>query len=220
MFRIKICGVTKPEDAVAALQAGADMIGLNFYSQSARYVSPEKAARIAAEVPQTTGVFVNATADEIHRTVEQVGLDWIQLHGDETPELVAEIQSQLPLIRVQFLGKHGLQGIAEDVAACTELGRPPRAVLVDATVEGEYGGTGKTADWPALANHREVMEKVPLVLAGGLQAENVAAAIATVQPDAVDTASGVESSPGVKDTQKMQSFIRNAKAAFAQLDSK
>lgn len=220
MFRIKICGVTRPEDAVAAVQAGADMIGLNFYPQSVRYVSPKQAASIAAEVPQTTGVFVNATADEIHRTVEQVGLDWVQLHGDETPELVAEIKSQLPLIRVQFLGKHGLQAIAEDIAACTELGRPPTAVLVDATVEGEYGGTGKTADWPALANYREVMGKVPLVLAGGLQAENVAAAIATVQPDAVDTASGVEGSPGVKDTEKMQSFIRNAKAAFAQLDSK
>lgn len=220
MFRIKICGVTKPEDAVAAVQAGADMIGLNFYPKSARYVSPERAERIAAEVRQTTGVFVNATSDEIHRTVEQVGLDWVQLHGDETPELVAEIQSQLPLIRVQFLGKQGLQGIAQDVAACTELGRPPTAVLVDATVEGEYGGTGKTADWPALANYQKVLDKVPLVLAGGLQAENVATAIATVHPDAVDTASGVESSPGVKDAQKLQSFIRNAKVAFAQLDSK
>ncbi len=214
VFRIKICGVTSVDDACAAVQLGAEMIGLNFYASSPRYVSPEQAQAIAAEIPQTTGVFVNASAEEVNRIAESVGLDWVQLHGDEPPEMLADIRSDLPIIRVCCLDERGIGVIADDLEACRTKGREPAALLVDATVPGEYGGTGKTADWAALENYQNWLGEVPLILAGGLYAGNVAEAIAAVEPTAVDTASGVESSPGVKDAAMMQALIKAAIAAF------
>lgn len=215
MFRIKICGVTTVEDASTAVHLGADMIGLNFYSGSPRFVSPAQAEAIAAAVPLTTGVFVNENAEQVNQIAEEVGLDWIQLHGDEPPELLAEIRGNLPIIRVCCLDERGLAAIAEDLEACRKNGREPDAILIDATAAGQYGGTGKTADWPALENYRQWLGEVPLILAGGLKPDNVAAAIAAVAPTAVDTASGVESEPGMKDPAKMRSFIKAAKSAFA-----
>ena len=214
MFRIKICGVTTVDDARAAVQMGAEMIGLNFFAGSPRYVSPEQAQAIADEIPQTTGVFVNASAEEINGIAESVGLDWVQLHGDEPPEMLADIRTNLPIIRVHCLGERGVEAIADDLEACRAKGRAPDAVLVDATVAGQYGGTGKTADWAALKNYGDWLGEVPLILAGGLRAENVGEAIAAVGPDAVDTASGVESSAGVKDAVKMQAFWAAAVTAF------
>ncbi len=190
------------------------MIGLNFFAESPRYVSPEQARVIAAEIPQTTGVFVNASAEEINAIAESVGLDWIQLHGDEPPEMLADIRTDLPIIRVHCLGKHGVGAIADDLEACRAKGRAPAAVLIDATVAGQYGGTGNTADWAALKNYGDWLGEVPLILAGGLRAENVGKAIAAVRPDAVDTASGVESSPGVKETAKMHAFIEASLVGF------
>ncbi|NOZ41131.1 MAG: phosphoribosylanthranilate isomerase [Planctomycetes bacterium] len=218
MFRIKICGVTTVDDACAAVQLGAEMIGLNFYAKSPRYVSPEQAQVIAAEIPQTTGVFVNASAEEINGIAKSVGLDWVQLHGDEPPELLADLRSDLPIIRVRCLDERGVGAIADDLEACRTRGREPAAYLVDATVPGQYGGTGKTADWAALKNYRDWLGEIPLILAGGLIAENVAEAIAVVRPDAVDTASGVESEPGVKDAGKMQTFCEASAAAFGKED--
>jgi len=212
MFRIKICGVTTVNDARSAVQLGAEMIGLNFYANSPRYVSLEKAQTIATEVPLTTGVFVNASSTEINRIAANVGLDWVQLHGDEPPEMLADICSDLSIIRVRCLGEGGIGSIVDDLEACRVKGREPDAVLVDATVPGQYGGTGKTADWLALKNYRDWLGDVPLILAGGLQAKNVAEAMAAVWPTAVDTASGVESSPGVKDIAKMRAFIKAAQA--------
>ncbi len=214
MFRIKICGVTTIDDARAAVQSGAEMIGLNFYAESPRSVSPEQAQAIAAEIPQTTGVFVNTSAAEVNRIAESVGLDWVQLHGDEPPELLADIRTDLPIIRVRCLGAGGVGAIVDDLEACRNKGRAPAALLVDATVAGQYGGTGKTADWDALKNYGDWLGEVPLILAGGLRAENVGKAIAAVRPDAVDTASGVESSPGVKDAVKMQAFCEAAAKVF------
>jgi len=150
VFRIKICGVTKTDDALAAVLAGAGMIGLNFFQGSPRYVEPAQAQDIAAAVPQSTGVFVNASAAEINRIADSVGLDWVQLHGDEPPELLADLRTDLLIIRVRCLDERGLSGIADDLEACRARGRDPTAVLVDATVAGKYGGTGKTADWTAL----------------------------------------------------------------------
>jgi len=219
VFRIKICGVTTVDDARAAVQSGAEMIGLNFYADSPRYVSPEQAQAIAseaitAEISQTTGVFVNASAEKINGIAERVELDWVQLHGNEPPEMLADIRSDLPIIRVYCLGERGVKAIVDDFEACRTQGRKPDVVLVDATVAGQYGGTGKTADWAALENYRDWLGDIPLILAGGLRAENVAEAISVVQPAAVDTASGVESSPGVKDAAKMQAFCAAAKRAF------
>jgi len=217
MFQIKICGVTTPDNALAATRAGADMIGLNFYSASSRYVAPDEARTIAAVVPKTTGVFVNATADEINRIAEQVGLDWVQLHGDEPPELLADIRADLPIIRVRCLEGRGLAAVAEDLESCRENGRSPTAVLIDATVAGEYGGTGKVADWSALRDYQKCLGEMPLILAGGLHAGNVTEAILAVRPFAVDTASGVESLPGVKDAGKLRSFIQAAQIAFDEI---
>lgn len=190
------------------------MIGLNFYQDSPRYVAPDQAQKIAVEVPLTTGVFVNATDDEINSIADSVDLDWVQLHGDEPPEMLADLRDDLPIIRVYCLTERGLAAVAADLEKCNASGRSPSAVLVDATVAGQYGGTGKTADWQALAGYQKWLGQIPLILAGGLHPDNVGAAINSVLPFAVDTASGVESAPGVKDPQKMQSFVRVAKSAF------
>jgi len=215
MFRIKICGVTSCHDALAAVRMGADMIGLNFYADSPRYVEPELAQSIAATVPRTTGVFVNASAGQINRIADMIGLDWVQLHGDEPPELLADLRADMPVIRVRTVDQRGLSAVVDDWEACRARGREPAAVLVDAAVAGQYGGTGKTADWSALSDHRKWLGEIPLVLAGGLHAGNVGEAISVVQPAAVDTASGVEISPGVKSLEQLRSFTKAAQAAFA-----
>jgi len=217
MFRIKICGVTSCDDARAAVQVGADMVGLNFYADSPRFVDPELAREIAAAVPQTTGVFVNASAAQINRIADIVGLDWVQLHGDEPPELLADLRTDLPVIRVRSMDAGGLPAIVDDWEACRRRGRQPAALLVDATVAGQYGGTGKTADWSALADRSKWLREIPLILAGGLHAGNVGEAISLVQPEAVDTASGVEVSPGVKSIDQLRSFSSAAQTAFAEL---
>jgi len=220
VFRIKICGITTVEDASSAVQLGADMIGLNFYPASPRYVSPEQAEVIASEVSQTTGVFVNESAEQINRIADDVRLGWVQLHGDEPAELLADIRSDLPIIRVRCLDDRGLAAVAEDLEACRKHGREPAAILVDATVSGQYGGTGKTANWPALEGYGDWLGEVPLILAGGLNPDNVSGAISEVSPAAVDTASGVETEPGVKSASKMRSFIEAAGSAFASLEER
>lgn len=214
LFKIKICGVTTPEDARAAFQLGADMIGLNFYEESPRFVTPDQARKIASVVPASTGVFVNASAAEINDIAKRVGLNWVQLHGDEPAALLADIHADFQVIRVRCLGHQGLEAIRADLEECESSGRAADALLVDATVPGEFGGTGKTVDWPALKGHHEELGDIPLILAGGLHGENVGQAIKAVAPFAVDTASGVESAAGVKDRAKMQSFIHAAKSCF------
>ena len=128
--------------------------------------------------------------------------------------MLADISAELPIIRARTLGEHGLAGVVDDLDACEKGGRLPDALLIDATVPGQYGGTGKTVDWAALSDHAELLRAVPLILAGGLKPENVGEAIAAVMPAAVDTASGVEAAAGVKDAEKMRSFIHAAKLAF------
>jgi phosphoribosylanthranilate isomerase len=214
-FRVKICGLTRPEDARAADEAGADAIGLNFYSGSPRCVSLEQARLIAQELPERVtrvGVFVNATAAEIERAAREVPLDFVQLHGDEPPELLAELS--LPVLRAFRLREGDWRPIRAYLARCRELGRLPAGVLVDAFAPGAYGGTGKTVDWAAMSAGREALEGIPMILAGGLTPENIAAAIAAARPDGVDTASGIESSPGVKDAAKLWRFVAAASAAW------
>lgn len=220
MFHIKICGVTSLADAQAAVAAGADALGLNFYEGSRRYISPEAAEEIVQAVPgavTVVGVFVNATPLRINSVAKSVGLEAVQLHGDEPPEFLREIDPSRAIIRARRYGAGGLAAIADDLGACeARSGRLPDAVLLDAARDGHYGGSGLTLPWAQLAGHELLLEDVPLVLAGGLNADNVAAAIAVVRPVAVDTASGVERSPGVKDHEKMLSFIAAAQAAFSE----
>ncbi len=232
-FRIKICGVTNGHDAIAAVTAGADALGLNFFRGSKRFVPVEKAAKIAADVRSSTGgpsvclvgVFVNAVVDEIIQTVNAVKLDAVQLHGDETPEFVLAVDDALerisdnrrPMLIHAFRCQAGNLGhVAQHLLACERPYAPlvPQAVLLDAYTPGVYGGTGEVFDWNAVREHREQFGGRPIILAGGLTPQNVAAAIQAAGPDAVDVASGVESSPGAKDAQRLRSFISAARAAF------
>jgi phosphoribosylanthranilate isomerase len=210
LFRIKICGVTRPEDAQAIAEAGADAVGLNFYPSSPRFVSDERATEIIAALPAgvaKVGVFVNLDAGSIRDKVQLLGLDWVQLHGDEPPEFIAELPG-LAVIRAVRL-----QDRVSVVLPTTKgkLVRLPNAVLIDAYSASGYGGTGKTVAWEHIPEARRRLAGLPVILAGGLTPDNVAEAIRIAGPDGVDVASGVESSPGIKDPVKVSRFVAAAR---------
>jgi phosphoribosylanthranilate isomerase len=219
MFHVKICGITSVDDARTAARAGADAVGLNFYAKSPRCVDLETARRIVASLPREVvkvGLSVNADVEDVARRFDDLGLDLIQLHGDEPPKYLARLGGR-PVMRAFRLGPEGLEPLRRYLADCGRLGCTPRLVLIDALVAGRYGGTGQVADWQVLKTYpvnTESRQAPPLVLAGGLTPENVAEAVAMVRPAAVDTASGVESSPGRKDPAAVDAFVRAARAAF------
>ena len=205
-IRIKICGVTTPEDARFAADAGADAIGLNFYPKSPRFVAPVQAAAIVRALPAFTvgvGVFVGMPMRQACAIAFQLGLRGIQTYDDQPPSEDAFPFAHIPAFRVQ--DEAGLDAIRKFV-----LARAPAAVLVDSFVEGEMGGTGHRAPWELFAGFDP---GVPLILAGGLTPEKVGEAIAMVRPWGVDVASGVESSPGIKDHGKVAQFIRAVRQA-------
>lgn len=215
MFRIKICGITSVADGLCVARAGADAVGLNFCLSSPRYIELGLAREIVAELPgciTRVGVFVNAPVAEVGRIAQELRLNYVQLHGDEPPEYLAQLAS-LPVIRA-FRGNTDFRPVAAYLTACRSLGHPPAAILVDAFQAGQYGGTGQSPDWSAVAKARVSWDDIPLVLAGGLQPTNVATAIERVRPMAVDTASGVESSPGRKAANQVANFVAAARAAF------
>lgn len=199
--RSKICGITRVEDALAAAAAGADAIGLVFYAKSPRAVSVEQARQIIAALPPfvtTVGLFVDAGRDELRQILAQVPLDLLQFHGDESAEQCeGHGRPYIKALRVRA---------GDDVAA--QVARYPGAagVLLDTFVEGVPGGTGLAFDWSLVPAG---LAK-PVILAGGLTPENVAAAIARVRPYAVDVSGGVESAKGIKDADKVRAFIRAA----------
>ena len=219
MFRIKICGITTAADAEAAVEAGATAIGLNFYPGSRRHLDMPSACDISRAIGQRAtkvGVFVNASAEDINAVVARVGLDAVQLHGDEPPELLAALGG-VPIVRA--FRDADPSAIETYLAACARLNAQPAMLLGDGAAPEQqgttqYGGTGVRADWERLGAARFGL---PLVLAGGLLPENVAEAIAQVRPAAVDTASGVETSPGRKSRERMQAFVEAASRAFAGL---
>lgn len=208
---IKICGVTGPADAAMIAAAGADAIGLNFYPGSKRCVDSKNAAAIQETVGAAldlVGVFVNATAQDVARTVTQFHLAAAQFHGDETVETIAEFHRLSPataIIRAFRVGDAGTAAMNAEIGRLKQTGVPLAAVLVDAMVAGEYGGTGhqvrssllqdRPTDWP------------PLILAGGLTPATVTEAAAAAEPWGVDTASGVESAPGVKCARLVRAFM-------------
>jgi phosphoribosylanthranilate isomerase len=199
--RIKICGITRVEDAELAARLGADAVGLVFYSRSKRAVTIDQAQsvrkRLSAFV-SLTALFVNADAVEVNKVLGQVRVDCLQFHGEETPEFCASFGVPwMKAIRVQ-------PGM--DVAALAEQYHHAAAVLLDSFDPQQAGGTGHTFDWTVA---RDCIQRcrVPIVLAGGLSAQNVAGAIREVQPYAVDVSSGVESAPGLKCPVKMQAFF-------------
>jgi phosphoribosylanthranilate isomerase len=216
MFQIKICGITSARDALMVAQAGADAIGLNFYARSPRYVTMDVARQIAKAVPTgivKVGLFVDTPAEEVCRLFDDLQLDLIQLHGDQPPEFIVRLGGR-PVMRAFRLGPHGLRLVAEYLAHCRDLAVRPQLVLFDALVVGMYGGTGLKADWSLAKQYLAAPGRPPLVLAGGLTAENVADAIRAVRPAAVDVASAVESSPGCKNPAAVGAFIKTAQAAF------
>ncbi len=218
MFRVKICGITNRVDAQRVADAGADAIGLNFYAGSPRCCPADDAVKIAQVVPPhvvKVGVFVDSTADEIRRICRQVGLDLVQLHGDQPPEFLQALRP-LPVMKA-FRLDGDFDEITAYLRACHRLMCVPRLLLVDAHRPGQFGGTGETVDWKALAEHRRALVGLPLVLAGGLNPQNVADAIDAVRPWGVDTASGVEDNPGKKSGKLVEQFVAAAQRALAKL---
>jgi phosphoribosylanthranilate isomerase len=200
--RVKICGITRVEDALAAARSGADAIGLVFYERSPRHVSITQAAQLAAALPpfvSVVGLFVNAEAAFVREVLASVPLDLLQFHGDESPEFCAQFaMPYLKAIRV----KAGV-----DLLQCASDFRSAKGLLLDAHVEGIPGGTGATLDWALIPKQLPL----PVILSGGLDAKNVAAAIEQVRPYAVDVSSGVESAKGIKDAAKIAAFMQEVK---------
>lgn len=221
MFQVKICGITTLEDARLAVEAGADAIGLNFHAPSPRSVTSNQAAEVCQALQGDVclvGVFVNWPVDEIRQLANQLGLDAVQLHGDEPAEMIGQLDP-LPVIRAVRCREEGLEEVSDVLREANALGRMPTAVLVDAHVDGQFGGTGKQLDWSAMHVRDGKVAGCPLVLAGGLNAENVDKAITQLAPAAVDTASGVERTVGRKDPLLMARFVQAARKAFARLEA-
>jgi phosphoribosylanthranilate isomerase len=204
MTRVKICGITRPEDALAAVRLGTDAIGLVFYAKSPRHVSPQQALEITRVLPpfvSSVGLFVNPTPAEVETVLQTLHLDLLQFHGEEPAELCR--QFRVPYVKAVRV-KPGL-----DLVQYAASYRDARGLLLDAFVEGAHGGTGQSFDWGLIPAGLPL----PVVLSGGLDAANVAAAIKQVRPWAVDVSSGVESAKGIKDAAKMAAFMQGVRDA-------
>ena len=202
--RVKICGITRPEHAKAAVGAGADAIGLVFYEPSPRYVTRARAREVCAALPplvSVVGVFVNPAPRDIETAVEDLPVDLLQVHGDEPPELCAEAgRPYVKAVRVRT---------RDDIVEAADRYSDALALLLDAHHDTLWGGTGSQFDWNMVPD--DVGR--PIVLAGGLTPENVAGAIRLVRPFAVDVSGGVESAPGEKDVQSMERFMKEVASA-------
>jgi phosphoribosylanthranilate isomerase len=210
MILIKICGITNWPDAKAACDAGANMLGFNFYEKSLRRVSTVEAATMRAKLPQgvqAVGLFVNAKPAEINSLHAFVRFTGAQLHGDESPAIVSEVSRTVPVMKA-------FRVAADFPLSTLDKYHDAFAFLIDGSRAGQFGGTGASADWN-VARRAAVAHRI--ILAGGLTPENVGAAIRSVRPYAVDVASGVESKPGRKDHARMKEFIDEVRRAEEQL---
>ncbi len=203
MTKIKICGIKTIPDALAAIDAGADYLGFNFYAKGMRFIEKQTCAEITAvlkrEYPhiKLVGVFVNSSVEEVKDILDTCSLDLAQLHGDETAEMFKQLGG---------IAFKAFRGIPENINGFERKNAP--TFLIDASVKGVYGGSGVTADWNGAA---ELAKTYPLLLAGGLTPENVAEAVSRVKPWGVDVASGVESTVGEKDAGKMVKFVKKVR---------
>lgn len=204
MTRIKICGITRVEDGLAAARAGADAIGLVFYPPSPRHVTIAQASEIARALPPfvtTVGLFVNPEAEEVEAVLHQLHLDLLQFHGDEPPEFCRRFgMPYLKAVRV----KTGV-----DLVQYADFYPDAKGLLLDAWVEGVAGGTGKSFDWELIP----AQLPLPVVLSGGLDPSNVETAVRRVNPWAVDVSSGVEAARGIKDAAKIAAFVQGVRNA-------
>ena len=206
--RIKICGITRPEDALSAIHNGADAVGLVFYAKSKRAVSIEQAREIASVVPPfvtLVSLFVDAPTATVEDVLAQLPVGLIQFHGEESAAFCASFDR--PWIKALRV-RDGM-----DVAAAAAAYADGSGILLDAWQKGVPGGTGKTFDWRLAWQEKSL----PMVLAGGLTPDNVGDAVAQVRPWAVDVSGGVESAPGIKDSEKIKRFIAAVRAADQQL---
>jgi phosphoribosylanthranilate isomerase len=204
---VKICGIRTGAQAEAVINAGADALGINFYPKSKRFVALDEALpwlnEISDSVPRVA-VTVNATDDELERIADSGGIDWIQLHGNETPDrLKSLIHRGLPVFRAL--------GVKDKAMLQSAAAYPGTTLLLDAYAPTEYGGSGETMDWKLGAQAVQQWPDRQIVLAGGLVPDNVARAVKQVQPAGVDVASGIESEPGVKDLGLVRAFIEAAR---------
>ncbi len=209
-MKVKICGITNIDDAQAAIAVGADLLGFNFYGGSPRYIAPERAREIAAQIrssecsPLLVGVFVNSSLEEVHSILKIARIDLAQLHGDEPVRVLEQLHGR---------GFKALRPASQAEAEIDAEWFAPYApnapaLLIDAYRRDQYGGTGHTADWSIAT---KMAQRYPILLAGGLTPENVAEAVRQVRPWGVDVASGVEVSPGKKDAGKMKLFVEHAR---------
>jgi phosphoribosylanthranilate isomerase len=200
MVRIKICGITNLEDALACAAAGADLLGFNFYPDSPRYIEPADARKIVAQLPasiSTVGVFVDAeTPKDVARLADIAGVTIVQLHGNESPSYCRELTGKSVIKALRANERFDPESAAEYYTD---------AILLDSFDQSLRGGTGRTFDWSIARSTKAKVRK--LFLAGGLGPENVAAAVAGVQPYGVDACSSLESSPGRKDISRVRAFI-------------
>lgn len=208
MTKVKICGITNLDDALISIEAGADMLGFNFYEKSPRYVTPETAKAIIKSLPDgiaNVGVFVNCSFVELESIASDLPLDFIQLHGDENPDFVQRLAgaTDAKVIKAIRVSPDFRPSMASQYAA--------DLFLLD-TDSRTFGGSGETFDWDAAIRFKEFAPE--FLLAGGLTADNVGEAIRRVRPFAVDVCSGVESAKGKKDPSKVAAFVRNAKNAL------
>ena len=204
-MRIKICGITTPADAIAAIDAGVDAIGFNFYPPSPRYIAPQSLARWINQLPPfviTVAVLVNPSKQDIEAVEDMMTINLWQLHGHESPSYCASLKPRR-IIKALRITSSADFGLAQDFCVTSLLIDAPTPLL---------GGSGQTCDW-SLARHFCQHSRIPVILSGGLTPDNVAQAILTVRPHAIDVCSGVESTPGKKDPIKMRDFIASAREA-------
>ncbi len=208
MTAVKICGITRVQDALAAAHGGAHAIGFVFYAQSPRHVSTELATELMRSLPpfiMSVGLFVNATAEVVAQTHALAPVELLQFHGDETPEFCRQVSRHCGVPYLKALRvKPGV-----DLLQYARDFHDAKGLLLDAYIDGQHGGTGATFDWGLIPENLSL----PVVLSGGLTAENVAAAIKTVRPWAVDVSSGVELQKGIKDATKIAAFITGVRNA-------
>jgi phosphoribosylanthranilate isomerase len=216
---VKICGIRDVATAEQIVSLAPDAVGLNFFAKSPRSVERSVAAEISGLLPasiESVGLFVNHELNDVVDTAQQCGLTMIQLHGDESPEFLAELKgcsSDARILRAFRVDDRGLADVAEYLAECRKLDVCLAGCLIDARVDGEYGGTGHTAPWDLLADQYDADRWPRLILAGGLHPGNLADAIRVTSPFGVDVASGVESARGVKDLTLVRDFIQAARQA-------
>jgi phosphoribosylanthranilate isomerase len=208
LAKVKICGITNPEDALCAAEYGADALGFVFYEKSPRFIGRKKVKEIVKKLPPfilKVGLFVNASVDDILETVDACHLDLVQLHGDEDVSYCKEILKKREIIKAIRV---------KDEKSIEELQRfssVVHAFLLDAYVEGTYGGTGRNFNWDLV---KKVAKSDYIIVAGGLNCDNISSVIKNIKPYGVDVSSGVEKRPGIKDKRMLAEFISKAKKTY------